>query len=356
MFNKKRISVIAMLLVVIMALTAVGCSSKAPAEQPKQEGSQTEGNATAPTSSLRPEGVPADYPNKEITYIYGFGPGSVQDAYIRILFDKIKKMEGWKYGMVVEYREGASGRIGWNAIAEAKPDGYTIGFLPSAMLIPGVAEANQVKFGYGKVDFIFNMMSDPGAIGVASNSPYNSLKDLVEAARQNPGKITVGVTSTIGQEGLTMRLIEKAADVDFNVVAFDGGTDVLAAVVGGHVDAFCLNVTDTTTFVENGQIKVLATGADERSPFLPDVPTYKESGYDVIQVNMRAVGGPKGMPEPIRQYLENCLMAAAEDPEVKEQIKDMQIPLDSLRGAEVDAKFKAIHEGLVKLWNEDPWQ
>ena len=224
------------------------------------------------------------------------------------------------------------------------------------MLIPGIAEAGKVKFGYDKVDYIFNMMSDPGAIGVGADSKWNSLADLVEAAKQNPGKITVGVTSTVGQEGLTMQLIEKAAGVDFNVVAFNGGADVLAGIVGGHVDAFCLNITDTTTFVENGQIKVLATGAEERSNFLPDVPTYKESGYDVRQVNMRAVGGPKGMPEPIRQYLENCLLAAAEDPEVKEQIKNMQIPLDSLGGAEINEAFGAITEGLVQLWNESPWQ
>ena len=346
MFNKKKIAIISLTLVMIIGLTA--CSPKSNNSGGK--------NANANASGLRPEGVPADFPNKEIKYIYGFGPGSVQDAYIRILFDKVKEMEGWEHGVVITYKEGASGKIGWNEIANAKPDGYTIGFLPTAMLIPGIAEEGKVKFGYDKFDYIFNMMSDPGAIGIAADSEYNTLEEFVEAAKANPGKITVGVTSTVGQEGLTMQLLEKVSGASFNVVAFDSESEVLTGVVGGHIDASCLNISDTTTFIENGQIKVLATGAEERSEFLPDVPTYKESGYDVTQVNMRAVGGPKGMPEPIREYLEKCLLAAAEDPEVKEKIKDMQIPLDSLSGGEVEEKFGNINNDLSELWETSPWQ
>lgn len=353
MFNKKRISIIALLLVILMALTAC---SKPTNEDTVSTNNVEQGGNNASTSNLRPEGVPADFPNKEIEYFYAFGPGSIQDAYIRILFDKIQEMEGWKHGLLVTYKEGASGKICWNAVAQAKPDGYTIGFTPSAMLIPAIAEADQVKFGLDKNDFIFNMMSDPGAIGVAANSEINTLNDLVEFAKQNPGRVTVGVTSTVGQEGLTMKLIEKESGVDFNVVAFNGESDVLAGVVGGHVDAFCLNIGDTKTFIDNGQVKVISTGADERSEFLPDVPTYKESGYDVLQVNMRAIGGPKGMPEPIKQYLENCLLAAAADPDVQEQIKDMQIPVDSLGSVETTEAFSNITNGLLQLWEENPWQ
>lgn len=346
MVNRKSKYLVALLLVVLMVFSVVGCSSK--------ESTDTASETKAPVSGLRPEGVPEDFPNKEIEYIYGFSAGSVQDAYIRILFDRIKEMEGWDHGMVINYKEGASGRISWSAVANAKPDGYTIGFAPSAMLISAVAE--DLPYNYDNMGYLFNMMSDPGAIGVATDSQYNSLEELVAAAKENPGEINVGVTSTIGQEGLTMKLIEKAAGVKFNVVAFNGGADVLAGVIGEHIDAFCLNVSDTTTFVEDKKVKVLATGAKERSQFLPDVPTYKEAGYDVMQVNMRAVAGPKDMPEPIRQYLENCLMAAAEDPKVKEQIADMQIPLDSLKGDEVEARFTNIGKNLEDLWNNDPWQ
>ena len=132
--------------------------------------------AAVAASGLRPDGVPADYPNKEIQYIYAFSPGSIQDAYIRKLADKIQKMEGWKHGIIVVYREGASGRIGWSAVAKAKPDGYSIGFAPSAMLISSVAE--NAPYGHEKLSFVFNMMTDPGAIGVVADSPYKTLGEL----------------------------------------------------------------------------------------------------------------------------------------------------------------------------------
>lgn len=349
MLNKKSKSIIALLLVALMCFAAVGCSSPA-----SKEPANTSNETAAPASGLRPEGVPKDFPNKEIQWIYAFGPGSPMDAYFRILADKIQKMEGWKHGFVVTYKEGASGRIGWNAFAQAKPDGYTLGFAPSAMLISSVSE--EVSYGADKMSYIINTMSDPGAIGVVAGSPYKSLQDLVDAAKNNPGKVTIGVTSTIGQEGLTVKLIEKAAGVKFNMVAFDSEGAIFAAVIGKHVDAFCLNVTDATTFLEEGQVVVLATGDSERSAFLPDVPTYKEAGYDVTQLNMRGIGGPAGIPEPIRQYLENCFIAAANDPEVKQKVAEMKIPVDTLTGAELQAKFTDIAAGYKKLWDEDPWQ
>ncbi|MCG8484258.1 MAG: hypothetical protein MJA31_13175, partial [Clostridia bacterium] len=122
------------------------------------------------------------------------------------------------------------------------------------------------------------------------------------------------------------------------------------------IDAFCLNITDCTTFFEEGQIEIIATGDVERSPFLPDVPTYKESGYDVTQVNMRGIGAPKDMPEPIREYLEKCFVAAANDPEVVQKAAEMKIPVDTLTGAEMEAKFTNIAQNLKMLWDESPWQ
>ena len=312
------------------------------------------GSLTASASSLRPEGVPADYPNKEIKFIFAFGPGSITEAYVRILYQKAQEMEGWDHGVLFTCKEGASGRIGWSALANAKPDGYTTGFVPTACLIPSIAE--DVPFGYDKFSYIFNMMSDPGAIGVAKDSPYKTLKDIVAAAKERPGQIIFGVTSITGSEGLTLKLIQKAADVKFKIIAFDVDTEIFSAIIGKHIDAFCLNVGDTATFVEDGSVKILATGDEKRSVFMPDVPTYQESGYDVIQMNMRSISGPAGIPEPIRQYLENCFMAAAEDPEVKEKAAKIKIPVDSLRGADLKAQFGVINASLKVLWENDPWQ
>jgi tripartite-type tricarboxylate transporter receptor subunit TctC len=344
-FSKKALLVITMLLITSFALS--GCAPKAPAPAAPAEKPADGWNVE------RPEGVPADFPNKEIQWIYAFGPGSPMDAYFRMMADKIKTNEGWSKGFIVTYKEGASGRIGWNAFAEAKPDGYTLGFAPSAMLISAVSE--EVSYGHDKMSFIINTMSDPGAIGVAPDSKYKTLTELVDAAKASPGTITIGVTSTIGQEGLTVQMIEKQTGAKFNMVAFDGEAEIFAGIMGGHLDAFCLNVSDGTTLIEEGKIVILATGDEKRSVFLPDVPTYKEAGYEVTQLNMRSIGGPKDMPEPIRQYLENCFIAAANDPEIKAKVAEMKIPVETLPGAEVEAKFTKIAEAYEALYKENPW-
>lgn len=350
MFDRKRYMVF-IIVVTLISIVLAGCSGTGGDTSTETE---TTDKPEVTKSSLRPEGVPDDYPSREIRFIHAFGAGSPFEAYFRIMADKIKEMEGWKHGFVVEHREGASGRIGWSAYAVAEPDGYTLGFAPSAMLISAVSE--DVPYGHDKISYIINTMSDPGAIGVATGSKYKSLQDIVDDAKARPGKVSIGVTSTIGQEGLTLKLIEKAAGVDFNEIAFDSEPEIYAAVIGGHLDAFCLNITDGTAFYEEGTITVLATGDEERSRFLPDVPTYMESGYDVKQLNMRGIGGPKGIPEPIRKYLENCFVAAANDPEVQAKAAEMQLPIDTLRGAELEAAFTAIAAEYRKLWEENPWQ
>ena len=305
-------------------------------------------------SELRPEGVPSDYPSEDIFYLYGFGAGSVQDVFIRDMMQIIPDMEGWDINMQVQYRQGAGGRIQWSELATSDPDGYTIGFAPSAMFISAIAE--DLEYKHDNLSYIFNMMSDPGAVGVAYDSDIQSLDDLVEAARQAPGDITIGVTSVIGQEGLTMKQIEKIAGVDFNLVSFESGAEVLTQVMGDHIEGFCLNVSDTTTFVEDQEVKVIATGAQKRSQFLPDIPTYIESGYDVTQVNMRSVAAPAGLPEPIRQYLENVFLAAAADPEVQARAKEMQMPLDVMDGEDTRKAQYAMGEAYRELWEEDPWR
>lgn len=305
-------------------------------------------------SEVRPEGVPDDYPSDNIFYLYGFDPGSVQDVFIRELMQRIPDMEGWDIDMQVDYKKGAGGRIQWRELANAEPDGYTIGFAPTAMFISAIAD--DLEYRHDNLSYIFNMMSDPGAIGVDYDSDIEDLDDLIEAARENPGKISIGVTSEIGQEGLTLKQIEKAADVDFNIVAFEGGSEIMTQIMGDHIDGFCLNVSDTTSFVEDEEVKVIATGGQDRSEFLPDTPTYIESGYDVTQVNMRSVAAPKGLPEPIRQYLENVFLEVAQDPEVQEKAEEMQMPLDLMTGEETEKAQHAMGEAYQELWEEDPWE
>ena len=355
----KKVSALA--LAAVMTLSLVGCGSSAssssaaasqPASSAPASSASSEAASTPATGEKAPR--PEGFPSKDITYIYPFGAGSGNDVYFRLLAEKVRQMEGWDKTFVVEYMEGASGDVGWTAIANAEPDGYTIGFCPTAMLIAGVAMDR--PYGTEGIDYVATMMKDPGVIGVAANSKYNSLEELIEAAKAAPGSISVGVTSVTTSEGLALKQLQKAAGCEFNIIPFDGESAVLTAVSGGHCDSFCLNISDGKTFVDEGSIKYLATGDEERSVFYPDLPTYQECGYDVVQVNLRAIGAPEGTDPAILQYLSDCFVAAANDPEVIAKAEEMQLPVMTLGTEEATAEFTAIEQSYKDLWATEPWQ
>ena len=346
----------AMILAAAMVFSLAACSTSGKNTTTEATPSSTAGSETTSDSTwnvTRPEGLPADFPSKEITYIYPFGVGSMQDIYFRVLAEKIKEKEGWKNSIVVKQEEGASGDIGWSKFIKSKPDGYTIGFAPTAQQITAIAFGKD--YIAENMSYIFNMMSDPGAVGVASKSKYATMQDLINAAKENPGKITIGVTSVTGSEGLAVIQLENASGAKFNVVPYDGETEVLTAVAGGHCDAYCLNVGDLATFLSEGSIKILAVGSEERSELEPEIPTYKECGYDVVQVNSRAIAAPAGTDPAIIQYLSDCFVAAANDPDVIAQCKDMTIPYDTKDTKATTEMFKGYYETYKALWDKEPW-
>lgn len=349
----KRYFALATAAALALSLTACGgADSQAASSQAAQ--SAPNSSASAAASGSETSSLPEGYPSKEITYIYPFTAGSGNDVYFRLLAEKVREMEGWDKSIVIDYVTGASGDVGWTKLAESEPDGYTIGFCPTAMLIAGVAMDR--PYGTDGIDYVATMMNDPGVIGVGADSPYTSLQELVEAAKTSPGSVSIGVTSVTTSEGLALKQLQKAAGCEFNIIPFDGESSVLTAVFGGHCDAFCLNVYDAHTFEQEGSVRYLATGAEERSEFYPDIPTYQECGYDVAQVNLRAIGVPEGTDPAIIQYLSDCFVAAANDPEVIAQAADMQLPVMTMGTEDATAEFTAIEQSYKDLWATEPWQ
>lgn len=329
-------------------------ASAGPASGSDEKVSFDQGPGTMDEAGIvHPEGLPEDYPSKNITWIYPFGAGSINDAYVRILAEKVKELEGWDVSIVIEYAEGASGDVGWSKIADAEPDGYTLGHTPTATLTSGIA--NGKNYTMEGLDIVCSTMIDPGIICVASGSQYNTLQELIEAAKANPGSVSIGVTSVTASEGLAVKQLETAAGCQFNIVPFEGTSAVMTAVSGNHCDALCLNVGDVKTFVDDGSLKVLATGDTTRSEYYPDVPTYQECGYDVIQSNCRAIGGPKGIDPAILQYLSNCFCVAAQQEDVKAKAADMQAPVVIMGTAEVTELFNSMEQSYRELWATSPW-
>ena len=351
--SKKVLKAVALSMAAALALSLAACGGSSSSSTAASSTAASSTAASAATSGDAASGRPEGYPEKDITYICAFAAGSSHDVYFRLLAEKVREMQGWDHSIVVEYKEGASGDVGWTALAQAANDGYTIGFFPTAALINGVSSGR--PYSTEGVDNVMGMMADPGVIGVAANSKYNSLEELIAAAKEKPGSVSIGVTSVTTSEGLAVTQLEDAAGVEFNVIPFDGESAVLTAVSGGHCDAFCLNVSDGKTFVDNGQVKYLATGDTERSSWYPDLPTYQECGYDVVQYNCRGIAIREGADPAIIKYLSNCFQAAAAQPDVIAKAEEMQITAVSMGTEECNRLFEEQNQIYLDLWETNPW-
>ena len=357
----KRIA--AALLAAVFCAAAVGCSGEEPSSS-----SSTASTASASSSAAAEEEAPEiagggpivthvdGYPSRNIQVIHAFGPGDPTESYLRQVLAFMEKDLDFDYKFNVINQEGGSGLIGWTAIATADPDGYTLGYLPSPLLQNPIVMGDECQYTKDSFDFIGNMVTDPGVIAVGPNSQYTTLQEMVEAAKDPSIAVSIATTGLTTSEARAVTQIKNLTGADFQVVPFNSVGEISSAVRGGHVDALCMNVADINSELENGDLAALAVGTEERSAFLPDVPTYQECGYDVVQYSMRAFGGPKGIPEDILQMLRQSYARAQEDPEVQAFAENMNLPVDPRSPQEIQEAWDALDADMRALWETDPWQ
>ncbi|MDQ0324278.1 tripartite-type tricarboxylate transporter receptor subunit TctC [Rhodopseudomonas julia] len=293
----------------------------------------------------------AEYPEKPVEMIVPYGAGGSTDVLARLIAEYGEKYLGKP--MVVVNRPGAGGQIGFAAIASAKPDGYTIGWINSGILTSPIVRPD-VTFNLDTFDYVANIVTDPGVLAVAGTSDYASLEDFLAAAKEKT--LTVSHEGVGGGDHLAVLQLESEADVEFNMVAFNGDAEAKAALMGGHIDAIEGNVSEQVELVEDGQLKPLVVWASKRNADLPDTPTGKELGYNILASSSRGLGGPKGMDEDALGKLRDAMVKVTEDPDFQADLKKLNMPLDVLVGDDYRAFMQEQDEGYKKLWAESPWQ
>jgi len=264
-----------------------------------------------------------DFPTEPITYIYPMPAGGKGDLGARLLMKCAEKQLGQP--IVVMNRDGGSGTVGTAAIAAAKPNGYTLGNLgpSSQVLIPYL-----VKLSYHPIkDFEFIMQYGYNVYGVnvRYDSPFKTFKEVIEYARANPGVVVYGSTGTNSAQHITIDKIARDEKAEMIHVPFKGGPTANMAAIGGHVTMAVGEVS--VPLIQGKKLRCLGVLTDERWPDLPDVPTLKELGYKVPVPMFLGIGGPKGIPEPILQKLEDAFTKAFKDPELVSGMAKLGIPL-----------------------------
>jgi tripartite-type tricarboxylate transporter receptor subunit TctC len=295
------------------------------------------------------EGQTVNYPTKPIILQIPWPAGGSTDIGARIIAAIAEKKMGQP--IVVTNRVGAGSQIGLTETARAKPDGYTLGFASLPALNTIVLDPERkALFGLNSLVFIINQVIDPGIIWAKGDSPYKTLKDLLEDARKRPGEIRAATTGILGDDHLAILMLEQAAKIRFRIVHFDGGAQVFTAVLGGQVDVAFGNIGDIGTKLKGTPIRILMVMDPQRSKFVPDVPTTAELGFPgIISSSSRGMFGPAGIPDPILKKVQAVFLEAIKDPDHVDKMDKAALAVRPLVGEEYKKYVYELHQRITPL-------
>jgi len=308
---------------------------------------------TALALSLFATAALADYPEKPIEVIVGYSAGGGTDVMARTVAKFLEEELGEGASVVIKNMPGAGGQIGFTEVAKATPDGYTLGTfnLPAALALTHDREAD---YDVNSYTYLANFVEDPNTITVAASSPFRTLGELLDAAKADPGAITLGLSSLGGNDHFGANMIAAAAGAEFTLVPFKGASNARTAIMGGHVAGGTMTLGQTTNFPD--ELRVLAVLSGERSPFRPDVPTAKELGFDVQMSSLRGIVAPAGMDETMADQLRDALTAVNANPEFQAMMAEQGNPIAFMVGDDFAATAAKQDGVAAQIWADTPWK
>jgi len=285
------------------------------------------------------------FPQRDITFIVPWNAGGSNDVAARAL-DPILREQGIK--IVIENVVGATGSIGMRRIASAAPDGYTIGMGTSstlALIAQGKTNLKNSEFTH-----IARVSTDPLILLVPATAPQKSLEDFIRYMKSNPDKVTIGTPGNYNINHIFASMTARAAGVNYVNVPYTGGAKVVGDLLGGHVDSGVLKPSETLGQIQEKLLIPLGVFANQRLELFPDVPTFKDKGFDVFPygpvVQMAYVVAPANLPPDVRTKLITAFRNAITDPRFKEFAKKNAFLVDDLTG---DALTREVDSIAVAL-------
>jgi tripartite-type tricarboxylate transporter receptor subunit TctC len=263
------------------------------------------------------------FPSKDINFIIPTSVGGGNDLLTRALIPGMEK--ALKVKCRVEYVQGANGGVAAVKVGSMKPDGYTI-FLHSQSVVM-MQYTGQPQLNAKRLALVAQVAEDKSALSVPVDSPYKSLKDIVEAARKRPETIKVGTTATGSIFHIALTLLEEAAGVKFKFVPYSkGGANAAAAAAAKEVDAVLVGPAESRALIDSGKIRPIAILNKQRDELYRDVPTAMEQGYNVAFPIWRAVWTTAGVPEERMDILSDAIQKAMKDEAFKNYVKTSGVP------------------------------
>ncbi|MBO5493706.1 MAG: tripartite tricarboxylate transporter substrate binding protein [Pyramidobacter sp.] len=293
----------------------------------------------------------AAYPTKQITVLQGFKAGGGSDTLAQLTQPYLEKVLGKSF--VNQYIPGATGAIAWTQLAKAtRKDGYTVSITNTPMLLTNYIMTPAITYNVDELTPIANVVTDPGIVVVAADSPLKTFDDFIEAVKANPGKVTVGNSGVGGDDFFTTLIFEKASGLKVQMVPFEGDGPSWQAAMGKKIDVSFNNIGIVFPQIKAGNLRALAIMAENRYELLPDVPTMREKGIDVVSGSSRGYSAPAGIPEEARTVLIEAFKKMAEMPEFKKACADRASIIDMKYGDEYQAMLKKQEKDFTEIWNE----
>ena len=299
--------------------------------------------ATAAALAVRPAFGEDTYPSHAITFINPFPPGGAADVVGRPLTAMLEPI--LKQPCIVETKAGAAGQVGGQVAASAKPDGYTL--LIHIVSISGFAEVDKLfdrppKFTRADFIPIARLTSGPMVLVVNDQQPYKSVKELVDDARANPDKLIFSSSGLYGALHLPTALFMQAAGIQMKHLPTAGGGPALTAILGNNSQVLVSAVAPASGQMKAGKLRALAQFGAKRTSSLPDVPTLKESGYDVEFALWVGVFAPKGTPDVAVNKLRTDIGTVAKSDQFKTIITNIGDEVEYMDAPE-----------FAKFWDQD---
>lgn len=283
--------------------------------------------------------VSAEFPEKDVTLIVAYGAGGGTDVTARLLAADLEKTLGQP--VTVQNITGGGGWNGWGSIAAADPDGYTIGYINipnmyAGYLNPEVGRPESLD----SFTPLMNHVTDYCIWAVRVDSPFESIEDVIDAAKADPEAVSITAHGFGNDDHLAIMRMEEMTGARFNVVHNKSTADSKSQVLGGHVDVLGGNVSEIAAEAASGDFRVIGVMSPERSEFLPDVATFKEQGFDQVWSVSRGIAGPAGLPEDIQNALLEALQQTITSDAHTQKAEELSLAPEVVKGEEYKTFLK----------------
>jgi tripartite-type tricarboxylate transporter receptor subunit TctC len=266
----------------------------------------------------------ATYPNKNIRVIVHVPPGGGTDSMARMILQYVGKTLDINF--IVENYRGAGGQVGYTTLAMAEPDGYTIGTITTTSIITHELTRTNVLYRM-KESFIpiARIVMDPSGLFVKYDSPFNTFDEVLNYAKENPDMLSCGGSSLWGAHHVHCVMLKQTCGVVLNYIPFDGGAESRNNLLGGHIDVAAGGISEFESLILSGKVRALVIASSNRVNNFPEVPTYKELGYNLIIGSDRGFAVPAGTPVEYVKLLSETIKKTLKNPDFLKNAQKIRI-------------------------------